>query len=122
MPKADSVLSTPPTNTSATSKNIHCNNTKDHIATPDATDLLRIGSLELDLINRRARRGDRSFDLQRRESRLLEYMMQRRGQVLTRAKLLEDVWNYKFVPETMILVDVYMASCVARSTDRMKPR
>ena len=34
--------------------------------------------------------------------------MQRCGQVLTRAKLLEDVWNYKFVPETMILVDVQM--------------
>jgi two-component system OmpR family response regulator len=75
---------------------------------PDATDLLRVGSLELDLINRTARRGDRSFDLQRRESRLLEYMMQRCGQVLTRAKLLEDVWNYKFVPEESNLVDVHM--------------
>jgi len=29
-------------------------------------------------------------------------------QLLTRAKLLEDVWNYKFIPETMILVDVHM--------------
>ncbi len=35
-------------------------------------------------------------------------MMQRRGQLLTRAKLFEDVWNYKFVPETTILVDVHM--------------
>jgi two-component system OmpR family response regulator len=34
-------------------------------------------------------------------------MMQRRGQLLTRAKLLEDVWNYKFVPETN-LIDVHM--------------
>jgi two-component system OmpR family response regulator len=75
---------------------------------PDPTDLLRVGPLELDLVNRTGRRGDRSFDLQRREFRLLEYMMKRCGQVLTRAKLLEDVWNYKFVPETTILVDVYM--------------
>ena len=34
-------------------------------------------------------------------------MMQKCGQLLTRAKLLEDVWNYKFVPETN-LVDVHM--------------
>src|SRR5260221_13032152 len=34
-------------------------------------------------------------------------MMERPGQVLTRAKLVEDVWNYKFVPETN-LVDVHI--------------
>jgi DNA-binding response OmpR family regulator len=75
--------------------------------TPDAADLLRVGSLELDLVNRTATRGDRSFDLRPREVRLLEYMMPRRGQLLTRAKLFEDVWNYKFVPESN-LVDVHM--------------
>ena len=45
------------------------------------------------------RRGDRSFDLLPREVRLLEHMM--------RAQLLEDVWHYKFVPETNV-VDVHM--------------
>jgi DNA-binding winged helix-turn-helix (wHTH) protein len=34
-------------------------------------------------------------------------MMQRSGKLLTRATLLKDVWNYKFVPETN-LVDVHM--------------
>jgi two-component system, OmpR family, response regulator len=34
-------------------------------------------------------------------------MMQRCGQLLTRAKLFEDVWNYKFSPETN-LVDVQL--------------
>src|SRR5258708_36869282 len=76
--------------------------------TAQATGLLRVGSLELDLTNRTARRSDRSFDLRPCEFRLLKYMMQRRGQLLTRAKLFEDVWNYKFVPETTILVDVHM--------------
>jgi two-component system, OmpR family, response regulator len=71
------------------------------------TEPLRVGPLELDLVNRTARRGDRSFVLLAREFRLLEYMMQRCGQVLTRAKLLEDVWNYKFIPETNV-VDVHM--------------
>ena len=67
---------------------------------------LRVGPLELDLIERTARRGDRSIDLRPREFRLLEYMMRHQDQILTRAMLLKEVWNYKFVPESN-LVDVY---------------
>src|SRR6202035_2150075 len=69
--------------------------------------MLRVGSLELDLINRTAKRGNRPIDLLPSEFRLLKYMMQRDGQLLTRAKLLQDVWHYKFLPETN-LVDVHM--------------
>jgi DNA-binding winged helix-turn-helix (wHTH) protein len=69
--------------------------------------MLRVGSLELDLINRTAKRGNRPIDLLPSEFRLLKYMMQRGGQLLTRAKLLQDVWQYKFLPETN-LVDVHM--------------
>jgi two-component system OmpR family response regulator len=69
--------------------------------------LLRVGQLELDLIERSAKRGDRVIDLLPREFRLLEYMMRRSDQLLTRAMLLEEVWNYKFVPATN-LVDVHM--------------
>ena len=68
---------------------------------------LRVGQLELDLIERTAKRGDREIDLLPREFRLLEYMMRRSDQLLTRAMLLEEVWNYKFVPATN-LVDVHM--------------
>jgi two-component system, OmpR family, response regulator len=68
---------------------------------------LRAGALELDLIERTAKRGDRVIDLLPREFRLLEYMMRRNDQLLTRAMLLEEVWNYKFVPATN-LVDVHM--------------
>src|SRR5215475_15649138 len=67
----------------------------------------RVGALELDLIERTARRGERAIDLLPREFRLLEYMMQHCDQLLTRAMLLEEVWNYKFVPTTN-LVDVHM--------------
>ena len=69
--------------------------------------ILRVGQLELDLIERTAKRGERSIDLLPREFRLLEYMMRRSDQLLTRAMLLEEVWNYKFVPTTN-LVDVHM--------------
>lgn len=68
---------------------------------------LRVGPLEIDLIERSGRRGDRVIELLPREFRLLEYMMQRSDQLLTRAMLLEEVWNYKFVPATN-LVDVHM--------------
>jgi two-component system OmpR family response regulator len=64
-----------------------------------------VGSIELDLTNQTARRGDRSLDLLPREFRLLEYMMRRQNQILARAMLLQEVWHYKFVPETN-LVDV----------------
>ena len=69
--------------------------------------VLRVGPLELDLIDRTVKRDDREIDLRPREFRLLKYMMQRSGKLLTRATLLKDVWNYKFVPETN-LVDVHM--------------
>jgi DNA-binding winged helix-turn-helix (wHTH) protein len=69
--------------------------------------VLRIGPLELDLIDRAAKRGDRRIDLLPREFQLLKYMMQRSDKVLSRATLLKEVWHYKFVPRTN-LVDVQM--------------
>ena len=67
----------------------------------------RVGCLELDLIERSAKRGERSIELRPREFRLLEYMMRHSNQLLTRAMLLTEVWNYKVVPTTN-LVDVQM--------------
>ena len=69
--------------------------------------VLRVGALELDLIERRAWRAGRELDLLGREFRLLEYMIRHEGQVVTRAMLLEDIWKYRFVPNTN-LVDVHM--------------
>jgi DNA-binding winged helix-turn-helix (wHTH) protein len=78
----------------------------EHSVPPNET-VLRVGALELDLLDRTAKRGDRPIDLRPREFRLLKYMMQRNDKLLTRAALLKEVWNYKFVPETN-LVDVHM--------------
>ena len=72
-----------------------------------AETTLRVGALELDLIDRTARRDGRQIDLRPREFLLLKYMMQRSEKVLTRATLLKEVWHYKFVPETN-LVDVHL--------------
>jgi two-component sensor histidine kinase/DNA-binding winged helix-turn-helix (wHTH) protein len=69
--------------------------------------VLRVGPLELDLIKHSCRRSGRTIDLTPREFRLLEYMMRQQDQLLTRAMLLEEVWNYKCVPQTN-RVDVHM--------------
>jgi two-component system OmpR family response regulator len=69
--------------------------------------VVRLGPLELDLVQRVAWRGGRKLDLLPREFQLLDYMVQHEGQVVTRAMLLEDVWKYRFTPETN-LVDVHM--------------
>ncbi len=69
--------------------------------------VLRVGPLKLDLLTRIVKRGDRAIDLLPCEFRLLEYMMRHKEQILTRAALLQEVWNYKFVPRSN-LVDVHM--------------
>jgi two-component system OmpR family response regulator len=77
---------------------------------------LRVGPLELDLLARTAKRGDREIDLLPREFRLLEYMVRRKDQLLTRAMLFEEVWHYKFVPQSN-LIDVHMGR-LRRKVDR----
>jgi len=78
--------------------------------------VLRVGPLQLDLLGRTATRGNRTIDLLPREFRLLEYMIRRKDQLLTRAMLFEEVWNYKFVPQSN-LVDVHMGR-LRRKIDR----
>jgi DNA-binding response OmpR family regulator len=75
--------------------------------------VLRVGQLELDLIERTARRDSRPIDLRPREFQLLKYMMQRSDQVLTFENLIKDVWHYKFVPETN-RVNVHMGRLRAK--------
>jgi two-component system OmpR family response regulator len=69
--------------------------------------VLRVGPLEMDLLERTVRRGERELDLLPREFKLLEYLMRRPGQLVTRDMLLEDVWHYRFLPQTN-LVDVHI--------------
>jgi len=69
--------------------------------------MIHVGPLSMDLIERRVTRDGRDVELLPREFRLLEYMMRRPGTVLTRTMLLEDVWNYRFIPQTN-LVDVHI--------------
>ncbi len=69
--------------------------------------LLHVGPLELDLVARRASRGGRTLELLAREFQMLEYLMRREGQVVTRRMLLESVFGYRFEVKTN-LIDVHM--------------
>lgn len=64
---------------------------------------LKVADLELDLLKRAVRRAGRQINLQPREFRLLAYLMQHAGQVVTRTMLLENVWDYHFDPRTNIV-------------------
>lgn len=64
---------------------------------------LRIADLKLDLVTRRAERANQPIALQPREFRLLEYLVRRQGQVITRTMLLEGVWDYHFDPQTGVI-------------------
>jgi two-component system OmpR family response regulator len=69
--------------------------------------ILRVSDLELDLMAQAARRGTRRLDLQPRELRILTYLMQHHGHVVTRAMLFEQIWHYHFDPRTN-LIDVHI--------------
>ena len=68
----------------------------------------RVGDLELDRLSHRVTRGGTDIVLQPREFRLLEYLMNHAGQVVTRTMLLEHVWDYHFDPQTNV-IDVHVS-------------
>lgn len=65
------------------------------------------GRLQLDLRTRRMRVGDAEVDLSAREFALAETFMRNPGDVLTRERLLSEVWGYDFDPGSNV-VDVYV--------------
>ena len=73
-----------------------------------ALTTLRVDDLELDLLQRRASRAGRALDLTAREFRLLEYLARHAGTVVTRAMLLQSVWDIHYDPQTNI-VDVHVS-------------
>ena len=77
--------------------------------------LLRVGDLEIDLLSRTAQRSKRQIELLPREFKLLEYLVRNSGQVVSRAMLLQNVWDLHFDPTTNV-IDVYVGR-VRRKVD-----
>ncbi len=80
----------------------------------DDRTLMRVGHLELDLACRQARVGGIVADLSDREFRLLHFLALHVGEVVSRERLLSEVWGYDFDPRSNV-VDV----CVRRLRRRL---
>ena len=68
---------------------------------------VEVGELRLDPAAHRAWRGDAELELSAKEFAMLELLMRRPGSVLTRAQLLEGVWDMSYERRSNI-VDVYI--------------
>jgi len=67
--------------------------------------LLKVGSLEMDLLKHEIYRAGQKIDLPAKEYALLEYMMRHPGMVISKTTILERVYDYSFDPQTNV-VDV----------------
>src|SRR6202158_4130211 len=74
---------------------------------PSLESVLRIADLQLDRIGRKVQRGERNIELTAKEFTLLEYLMRNAGRRITRAMIIENVWNISFDTSTNV-VDVYI--------------
>ncbi len=64
---------------------------------------LKVGGLEMNLLQRTVYRDGQKINLLPREYSLLEYLMRNSGRVVTRNMLLEQVWDFHFDPKTNVV-------------------
>jgi two-component system alkaline phosphatase synthesis response regulator PhoP len=85
-------------------------------------DRYRFGDVELDFEAYRAKRAGEPLDMSPREFELLRYLIERKGDTVTREQLLEDVWGYENYPSTRT-VDTHIAKLRAKVGDSgVEPR
>jgi two-component system, OmpR family, response regulator len=75
--------------------------------TPSRPAVLRAGDLTLDPATHRVARGDVAVDLTAKEFALLEYLMRHPGEVLSRTRLIEHLWDFAYEGGSNV-VDVYV--------------
>jgi two-component system alkaline phosphatase synthesis response regulator PhoP len=73
-----------------------------------ASAVYRFGNIVVDRRGMEVRCGDALLDLSTKEFRLLEYLIEHRGETLSREALLREVWGYRSMPSTRT-VDVHIA-------------
>ena len=79
--------------------------------------VVKVGTLTLDLARRQAKLGGVIADLSDREFRLLHNLVEHAGEVVSRERLLSEVWGYHFDPGSNV-VDV----CVRRLRKKLGAR
>ena len=74
---------------------------------PERPSVLTVGDLRLDPARREVRRGETAIDLSAKEFALLETLMRRPGEVLSRLELIEHAWDFAYETRSNV-VDVYV--------------
>jgi len=77
-------------------------------ASDNKSPILKVADLELDPMSRRVTRAGKPIRLTTKEYALLEFMMRNEGQVLSRTRIGEHVWDMNFDPESNV-IDVYVS-------------
>ena len=90
-------------------------------ADPATERQLRMGDLALDPVTRDVTRGGRAIRLTRTEFALLELLLRHPRQVLTRDRILEEVWGYDF-PTTANSLEVYVGYLRRKTEEQGEPR
>lgn len=69
----------------------------------DPSTVVTFGDLQVDLLSRTARRGDRELDLQNRQIELLVFLMKNANQIVTREMIAEEVWKEETATWTNVI-------------------
>ncbi|HUQ54950.1 response regulator transcription factor [Lentzea sp.] len=93
----------------------------DDAAATQSAAVLKFADLELDPSTRDVRRGERPISLTRTEFALLELLLAHPRQVLTRSRILEDVWGYDF-PTSGNALEVYVGYLRRKTEAEGEPR
>ncbi|MGB3699081.1 MAG: response regulator transcription factor [Gordonia sp. (in: high G+C Gram-positive bacteria)] len=87
----------------------------------DESEAVSYADLTLDPVTREVTRGDRQISLTRTEFALLELLMNNPKRVLTRSRILEDVWGYDF-PTSGNALEVYIGYLRRKTEADGEPR
>jgi two-component system, OmpR family, response regulator MprA len=88
---------------------------------PRGSASLTVGDLRLNPDTREVSRGDREIDLTNREFELLEYLMRNQRLVVSRERLLEEVWGYDPLSMTNT-IDVFISNLRRKLEGGGEPR
>jgi two-component system copper resistance phosphate regulon response regulator CusR len=86
-----------------------------------AQTTIKIADLEVDLLKRRALRGGRRIDLTAKEFSLLELLLRRRGEVLSKSLIASQVWDMNFDSDTNV-IEVAIRRLRAKIDDDFEPK
>jgi len=82
---------------------------------------MQVAGLKLDIDRHIVTYHDEPIDLTKKEFELLKYLMQNKGLVLTRERIVEKVWGYDFLSDTNV-VDVYIRYLRSKIDDKYQKK